>query len=59
MERRVRNGVMDVWFWIFAFAIVGLACLWYSRHQPFPEISGRFSLAKAVSAVPLVLSSQI
>ena len=57
MERRVRNGVMDVWFWIFAFSIVGLACLWYSRHQPFPEISGRFSALLLTISILLWLSS--
>ena len=57
MERRVRNGVIDVWFWIIVFAIVGLACLWYSRHQPFPEISGRFSALLLTISVLLWLSS--
>ena len=46
-----------MWFWILIFAIVGIACMWYSRHQPFPEISGRFSALLFSISLLLWLSS--
>ncbi|MCH2348622.1 MAG: hypothetical protein MK233_01680 [Candidatus Poseidoniales archaeon] len=30
----------DVLGWTMLFALIGGALLWYSKHQPFPEISG-------------------
>lgn len=46
-----------MWFWILIFACVGIACMWYSRHQPFPEISGRFSALLLTISLLLWLSS--
>ena len=46
-----------MWFWIVVFTVVGIACLWYSRHQPFPEISGRFSALLMSVSILLWLSS--
>ena len=46
-----------MWFWILTFASVGIACMWYSRHQPFPEISGRFSALLLTISLLLWLSS--
>jgi hypothetical protein len=48
---------MVMWFWILIFAAVGFSCLWYSRHQPFPEISGRFSMLLLTVSVLLWISS--
>ena len=36
-------------FWIVLFLGLGLVVLYYSRHQPFPEISGRFALLLLVA----------
>ncbi|MEC7706478.1 MAG: hypothetical protein VX723_00800, partial [Candidatus Thermoplasmatota archaeon] len=44
-------------FWISLFAALGLAVLYYSRHQPFPEISGRFAWLLLALAALLWLSS--
>ena len=46
-----------MWFWILTFASVGIACMCYSRHQPFPEISGRFSALLLTISLLLWLSS--
>tara|TARA_B100000579_G_scaffold386865_1_gene358891 strand:- start:852 stop:1556 length:705 start_codon:yes stop_codon:yes gene_type:complete len=35
--------VIIVWTWILLFSILGTTVFWYSRKQPFPEISGYFS----------------
>ena len=32
-----------VWSWILLFSILGVTVFWYSRKQPFPEISGCFA----------------
>ena len=57
-DGRVDSRQSDImWFWIVVFAVVGVACLWYSRHQPFPEISGRFSVLLLSISVLLWLSS--
>ena len=32
-----------VWSWILLFSILGVTVFWYSRKQPFPEISGYFA----------------
>ena len=32
-----------VWSWILLFSILGVTVFWYSRKQPFPEISGFFA----------------
>ena len=44
-------------FWIALFAGLGLTVLYYSRHQPFPEISGRFALVLLVTGAILWLST--
>ncbi len=44
-------------FWIALFAGLGLTVLYYSRHQPFPEISGRFALVLLVTGGLLWLST--
>ena len=44
-------------FWIVLFVGLGLAVLNYSRHQPFPEISGRFALVLLVTGAILWLST--
>jgi len=44
-------------FWIVLFLGLGLVVLYYSRHQPFPEISGRFALLLLVSGGLLWLST--
>ena len=33
-----------MWSWILLFSILGVTVFWYSRKQPFPEISGFFSV---------------
>lgn len=43
-------------FWIVLFLGLGLVVLYYSRHQPFPEISGRFALLLLVAGGMLWLS---
>ena len=43
-------------FWIALFLGLGLVVLYYSRHQPFPEISGRFALLLLVAGGMLWLS---
>ena len=42
--------------WIALFLGLGLVVLYYSRHQPFPEISGRFALLLLVAGGMLWLS---
>ena len=32
-----------MWDWILLFLILGVTVFWYSRKQPFPEISGFFA----------------
>jgi len=44
-------------FWIVLFLGLGLVVLYYSRHQPFPEISGRFALLLLVAGGMLWLST--
>ena len=44
-------------FWIALFTGLGLTVLHYSRHQPFPEISGRFALVLLVTGAILWLST--
>ena len=44
-------------FWVAMFAALGLAVHYYSQHQPFPEISGRFGWLLLMLAALLWLSS--
>ena len=44
-------------FWIALFASLGLTVFYYSRHQPFPEISSRFALVLLVTGAILWLST--
>jgi len=44
-------------FWIALFVGLGLVVLYYSRHQPFPEISGRFALLLLLAGGILWLST--
>ena len=44
-------------FWIVLFASLGLTVFYYSRHQPFPEISSRFALVLLVTGAILWLST--
>ena len=44
-------------FWIVLFASLGLIVFYYSRHQPFPEISSRFALVLLVTGAILWLST--
>ena len=44
-------------FWIALFTCLGLTVLYYSRHQPYPEISGRFALVLLVTGAILWLST--
>ena len=44
-------------FWIALFAGLGLTVFYYSRHQPFPEISSRFALVLLVTGAILWLST--
>ena len=44
-------------FWIALFASLGLTVFYYSRHQPFPEISGRFALMLLITGAILWLST--
>ena len=44
-------------FWIALFAGLGLTVFYYSRHQPFPEISSRFALVLLVAGAILWLST--
>jgi hypothetical protein len=46
-----------VLFWIVLFASLGLTVFYYSRHQPFPEISSRFALVLLVTGAILWLST--
>ncbi len=47
----------DLLFWISLFAVLGLIVHYYSRHQPFPEISGRFAWLLLMLSALLWLSS--
>lgn len=53
-ERRRRNELL---FWIFLFAVLGVTVHYYSRHQPFPEISGKFAWLLMMLAALLWLSN--
>ena len=44
-------------FWIVLFASLGLTVFYYSRHQPFAEISSRFALVLLVTGAILWLST--
>ena len=44
-------------FGIALFASLGLTVFYYSRHQPFPEISGRFALMLLITGAILWLST--
>ena len=44
-------------FWIALFVSLGLVVLYYSRHQPFPEISGKFALLLLLTGGVLWLST--
>ena len=44
-------------FWIALFTGLGLTVLYYSRHQPFPEISSRFAFVLLVTGAILWLST--
>ena len=49
--------MISVWFWIALFLILGVITLYYSRHQPFPEISGRFAVVLIIIGVILWIST--
>ena len=42
---------------IAPFLILGVITLYYSRHQPFPEISGRFAVVLIIIGVILWIST--
>ncbi|MBK70472.1 MAG: hypothetical protein CMB53_03650 [Euryarchaeota archaeon] len=44
-------------FWIGLFLAVGLGVLFYSRHQPFPEVSSRFAYLLILISAVLWISS--
>ena len=46
-----------MWFWIALFLVLGVITLYYSRHQPFPEISGRFAGVLIIIGVILWIST--
>jgi len=46
-----------VWFWIALFLVLGVITLYYSRHQPFPEISGRFAAVLIIIGAVLWIST--
>ena len=39
-----------VWSWILLFSVLGVTIFWYSRKQPFPEISGFFAAILLITA---------
>ena len=39
-----------VWSWILLFSVLGVTIFWYSRKQPFPEISGFFAVILLITA---------
>ena len=57
MERRFRERVIVMLFWIGLFLVVGIGVLSYSRHQPFPEVSGRFAYLLILISVVFWISS--
>ena len=46
-----------MWFWILLFAVLGIVIYWYSRKQPFPEISGLFAAILLFIAMILWLAT--
>ena len=46
-----------VWSWILLFSILGVTVFWYSRKQPFPEISGFFSVILLIIAAILWMAT--
>ena len=46
-----------MWFWIALFLVLGVITLYYSRHQPFPEISGRFAAVLIIIGAVLWIST--
>ena len=44
--------------WIFLFLGIGGACFWLSFHQPFPEISRRYSYLVLLAGSVLIISEQ-
>ena len=46
-----------VWSWILLFLILGVTVFWYSRKQPFPEISGFFSSILFITAAILWMAT--
>ncbi|MCH2267866.1 hypothetical protein [Candidatus Thalassarchaeum betae] len=46
-----------MWFWIALFIALGVITLYYSRHQPFPEISGRFAAVLIIIGIVLWIST--
>ena len=46
-----------VWSWILLFSLLGVTVFWYSRKQPFPEISGFFSAILLFTAAILWMAT--
>ena len=46
-----------VWSWILLFSILGVTVFWYSRKQPFPEISGFFAAVLLITAAILWMAT--
>lgn len=46
-----------VWSWILLFSILGVTVFWYSRKQPFPEISGFFAAILLITAAILWMAT--
>ena len=46
-----------MWYWILLFATLSVIIFWYSRKQPFPEISGRFALILLFISIILWLAT--
>lgn len=49
--------MITMWEWILLFSILGVTVFWYSRKQPFPEISGFFALILLLIAGVLWLAT--
>ena len=46
-----------MWFWILLFLTTGFVVLYYSRIQPFTEISGRFAVILMLIGITMWISS--
>tara|TARA_B100001996_G_scaffold368421_1_gene340916 strand:+ start:3559 stop:4263 length:705 start_codon:yes stop_codon:yes gene_type:complete len=49
--------VIEMWPWILLFAVTGCIVFWYSKKQPFPEISGRFAIILLFVSIILWLAT--